>query len=84
MTSWKANVMLVNFTLRNFAAGKPSVNDSEFAAASSSPITQFMVVREIPIHNVVLFKVLQRFAVSNQHVTSAPNNNSPSCCLLAL
>lgn len=46
MTSWKANVMLINFTLRNFAEGKPAVNDSAFAAGSASPISQFMVVKD--------------------------------------
>lgn len=55
MTSRKANVMLLNLTLRNFAAGKPSVNDSE--SATSSLVRHFMVVKEMSIHNTVLFKV---------------------------
>lgn len=48
MSSQKANVMLVNLTLRNFAAGKPSVNDSVFAAASSLPVSHFMIGEEMP------------------------------------
>lgn len=57
MTSRKANVMLLNLTLCNFAAGKPSVNDSEFATATSSLVGHFMVVEEMSFHKTVLFKV---------------------------
>lgn len=47
MSSRKANVILVNLTLHNFAAGKPSVNDSVFAAKSSLPVSHFMAVEEM-------------------------------------
>lgn len=53
MSSRKANVMLVNLTLRNFAAGKPSVNDSVFAATSCLPVSYFMTVEEMPIRNTL-------------------------------
>lgn len=55
MSSRKANVMLVNLTLCNVAAGKPSVNDSAFAATSSLPVSCFMVVEEMPIQNTLDF-----------------------------
>lgn len=49
MSYWKANVMLVNLTLGNFAAGKPSVNDSGFAATASLPGCFFLAAEEMLI-----------------------------------
>lgn len=47
MSSRKANVMLLNLTLRNFAAGEPSVNDSVFATTSSLQVSHFLVGDEM-------------------------------------
>ena len=44
--------MLVNLTLGNFAAGKPSVNGSVFAATASLPVSHFTVVEETSIQTV--------------------------------
>lgn len=60
--------MLVNLTLRNFAAGKPSVNDRVFATTSSLPPSYFMVVEEMSIENT--FHFLKQLTMSNQHVVS--------------
>lgn len=70
MSSRKANVILVNLPLHNFAAGKPSVNDGVFAAAPNLPVTHFMVVGEMSIR---LFRALQRLTVRNEHVTLTAN-----------
>lgn len=51
MSSQKANVTLLNLTLRNFAAGKPSVNDSVFATTATLPVSYFMAVEEMSIQN---------------------------------
>lgn len=82
MSSWKANVMLVNLTLHNFAAGKPSVNGSMSAAASSLPVSHFMAVGEMSVHNTRLFQVLQQLTVRNQHATSEPDSASLFCRLI--
>lgn len=57
MTSRKANVMLLNLTLRNFAAGEPAVNDSEPATVASSLVRRFTAVEEMSIHYTALFQV---------------------------
>lgn len=51
MSCQKANVILVNLTLHNFAAGKPSVNGSVLAAATYFPVGYFMVVMGVSIQN---------------------------------
>lgn len=54
MSRRKANVMLVNLTLRNIAAGKPSVNDGAFADAPSSQVGYVEIAGDMPVHHTAV------------------------------